>query len=112
MTQKRRTLYGMRLIFLRQLPGAKAVKRKGRYLTASFRALPALKPGTLEAAILISAPVCGLRPVRAARSFTEKVPKPIRVTWSPFFRAPVMELVIASSARPAEIGRASCRERV
>src|SRR5690554_541899 len=101
MTQKRRTLYGMRLIFLRQLPGAKAVKRKGRYLTASFRALPALKPGTLEAAILISAPVCGLRPVRAARSFTEKVPKPIRVTWSPFFRAPVMELVIASNARPA-----------
>ena len=32
---------------------------------------------------------------------TEKVPKPIRVTWSPFFSAPVIELVMASSARPA-----------
>ena len=42
------------------------------YLTASFKALPALKPGTLLAAILISLPVCGLRPLRAARSRTSK----------------------------------------
>ena len=40
---------------------------KIHYLTASLRALPALNAGTLEAAILISLPVCGLRPLRAAR---------------------------------------------
>ena len=40
---------------------------KLHYLTASLRALPALNAGTLEAAIVISAPVCGLRPLRAAR---------------------------------------------
>ncbi len=37
-------------------------------LTASLR-LPALNAGTLEAAILISS-ICGLRPLRAARSRT------------------------------------------
>ena len=47
------------------------------YLTASLRALPALNAGTLEAAIVISLPVCGLRPLRAARSRTSKLPKPI-----------------------------------
>ena len=46
-------------------------------LTLSFRALPALKAGALEAAILISSPVRGLRAVRAGRFFTSKVPKPI-----------------------------------
>ena len=50
---------------------------KSNYLTASLRALPALNAGTLEAAILISLPVCGLRPLRAARSRTSKLPKPI-----------------------------------
>lgn len=47
------------------------------YLTASFKALPALNAGTVVAAILIAAPVCGLRPSRAARSRVSKVPKPI-----------------------------------
>ena len=32
------------------------------YLTASFKALPALNAGTVVAAIWIAAPVCGLRP--------------------------------------------------
>ena len=50
---------------------------KTNYLTASLRALPALNAGTLEAAIVISLPVCGLRPLRAARSRTSKLPKPI-----------------------------------
>src|SRR5690606_27731646 len=72
-----------------------------RSLTASLRALPALNPGILEAAIWISAPVCGLRPVRAARSLTENVPKPTSTTDSPFFNAPVMLSTTASSARPA-----------
>lgn len=47
------------------------------YFTASLRALPALNAGTFDAAISISAPVCGLRPLRAARSRTSKLPKPI-----------------------------------
>src|SRR5690606_16342402 len=69
--------------------------------TASLSALPALKPGFIEAAILISSPVRGLRPVRAARLRTSKVPKPTRVTLSPFFRALVMVAMTASTARPA-----------
>lgn len=47
------------------------------YFTASFRALPGLNAGTFDAGISISAPVCGLRPLRAARSRTSKLPKPI-----------------------------------
>ncbi len=47
------------------------------YLTASFNALPGLNAGTLLAGISISSPVCGLRPLRAARSRTSKLPKPI-----------------------------------
>nr|DAS71747.1 MAG TPA: hypothetical protein [Caudoviricetes sp.] len=36
-----------------------------------------MNAGTLEALILISLPVCGLRPLRAARLRTSKLPKPI-----------------------------------
>lgn len=60
---------------------------KLNYFTASLSALPGLKAGTLEAAISISLPVCGLRPLRAARSRTSKLPKPINCTLSPFARA-------------------------
>jgi hypothetical protein len=52
------------------------------YLTASFNSFPGLKAGTLEAAISISAPVCGLRPFRAARSRTSNVPNPINWIFS------------------------------
>ena len=40
------------------------------YFTRSFRALPALNFGALEAAILIFSPVAGLTPMRAPRSAT------------------------------------------
>ena len=43
----------------------------------------------------------GLRPVRAARSRTEKVPKPITETVSPFFNASVIASIAPSRARPA-----------
>jgi hypothetical protein len=46
------------------------------YLTASFNSFPGLKAGTLEAAMSISSPVCGLRPFRAERSRTSNVPNP------------------------------------
>ena len=45
---------------------------------AAARSLePALKVGCLEAATLMASPVRGLRAVRAARSRTSNVPKPI-----------------------------------
>ena len=47
--------------------GSIKIRFKTNYLIASFNALPDTNAGTLDAAILISAPVCGLRPVRAAR---------------------------------------------
>ena len=63
--------------------------------------MPALKDGILAAAISIVAPVCGLRPVRAARSRTEKVPKPTNATCSPPFNSSVTASINESKARPA-----------
>jgi hypothetical protein len=40
----------------------------------------------LLAAIWIDSPVAGLRPVRAGRSFTSRMPRPLIRTRSPFFR--------------------------
>ncbi len=67
-------------------PSLKLFTATQSYLTASFSALPETNAGTLAAAILISLPVCGLRPVRSARWFTLKVPKPTSCTASPSFR--------------------------
>lgn len=53
--------------------GSIKIRFKTNYLIASFNALPDTNAGTLDAAILISAPACGLRPVRAARLFTLNV---------------------------------------
>lgn len=60
--------------------------------------LPALKRATFLALILITSPVCGLRPLRAARLETEKVPKPTSVTLSPFFKVLVTASTKASMA--------------
>ncbi len=46
--------------------------------------MPALNLATVFAGISIALPVLGLRPVRAALLDTEKVPKPVRTTDSPF----------------------------
>src|SRR5690606_15838618 len=66
-------------------------------LTASLRPLPALKAGALEAFTWMVSPVWGLRAVRAARLRTSKVPKPVRDTLSPFFKASVMASMTAST---------------
>src|SRR5690606_17497346 len=66
-----------------------------------FSVLPGLKPGSFAAEILMVAPVWGLRPSRAARSFTAKVPKPTSVTLSPFCRLLVTLVVQASRTRVA-----------
>jgi hypothetical protein len=76
-------------------------RRPGYPLTASFRPLPALKPGILVAAIVISRPVWGLRPIRSGLSLTANVPNPTRVMESPAFNVASMVLVKASRARPA-----------
>src|SRR5688572_17342298 len=59
-------------------------------LMAAFSVAPAAKRGVFDAAILMTSPVAGLRPLRAARLVTEKVPKPVIPTVSPFFRRSVM----------------------
>src|SRR5580700_7849373 len=66
--------------------------------TAFLSSAPGLNFATLRAAILIVAPVCGLRPFRAFLCDTEKVPKPIKATRSPFRNAPVMLLTAVSIA--------------
>src|SRR4249919_2782612 len=85
----------------RRVPGFVQARRGVDQLTASFSALPALNDGFFDFWILIVSPVFGLRPSRAARSRTWKVPKPTRVTASPFFSALVMTLMAASTALAA-----------
>src|SRR5438034_9256725 len=67
-------------------------------LTAFFKSAPAENFATFRAAILMVAPVCGLRPLRAFLCETENVPKPINATRSPFFRAEVMLSTVVSIA--------------
>src|ERR1700722_5178252 len=67
-------------------------------LTAFFSSAPGENFATLRAAILIVAPVCGLRPFRAFLCDIEKVPKPIKATRSPLRSAPVMLLTVVSIA--------------
>ena len=58
--------------------------KNSNYFTNSLNFLPAENTGTFLAAILISLPVCGFLPVLAALSLRSNVPKPTRVTLSPF----------------------------
>src|SRR5579863_6918934 len=71
-------------------------------LTAFFSSAPGVNFATFRAAILIVAPVCGLRPFRAFLCDTENVPKPISATRSPFRRAPVMLSTAVSIAVVAD----------
>src|SRR3990167_156553 len=95
---------------------APASLRKSIYqLTASFRALPALKVGRFDAEITISSLVRGLRPERDGRCLTANVPKPTSDTGSPFRSAAVMPSMAASSARVAQaldISAASAMESI
>ncbi len=70
-------------------------------LTIALNSAPALNFATFLAAILIVAPVCGLRPSLAALLVTEKVPKPTKVTLSPFFNALLAAPMKASIVLPA-----------
>src|SRR4030095_10921896 len=50
----------------------------------------------------MGSPVCGLRPVRGARSLTANVPKPTRITGSDCFSDSVTASSAAASARVAD----------
>ena len=74
---------------------------KKDYLTASLSAFAARNRGTRAAATFTGSPVLGLRAVRAARVFTEKIPRPAIDTSSPFLSVlviPLMRLSMTSSA--------------
>src|SRR5208283_4973726 len=67
-------------------------------LTTFFSSFPGVNFATRRAAILIVAPVCGFRPLRALRCETENVPNPISATRSPLRRAVVILSTVVSIA--------------
>ena len=66
-----------------------------------FSALPAVNRTTRRFGILIAAPVCGLRAVRALRCAVLNVPNPTNVIDSPFFSDFVMPSKNESTAAAA-----------
>ncbi len=70
-------------------------------LTARLRVSPALNLAWVLAGSLIASPVCGLRPLRAARLPTMNLPKPDSRTSSPLARLSVMVVKTAVTARSA-----------
>lgn len=69
--------------------------RNDYYLMESFNAFPGLNLATLDAGILMTLPSRGFLPFLSARLLTENVPKPTKVTFSPFFKA-----VVTPSVKP------------
>lgn len=81
--------------------GGFLLKNAYRYFTASFKVFDARNFGTRMDLIWIVAPVRGLRPVRPARVFASKMPRPAIETSSPRFKQSVIMPMIASTARSA-----------
>src|SRR4051812_50082819 len=69
--------------------------------TAFLSSAPGVNFATFRAAILMVAPVCGLRPLRAFLCDTENVPKPINATRSPLRRA---EVTLSTAVSMAVVG--------
>lgn len=67
--------------------------------TAVLRVVPALNAGALDALIFNGAPVCGLRPTRAARLRPSNVPKPTNAILSPF-----LSVLVGNTQRLAVVG--------
>src|ERR1700676_2182614 len=65
------------------------------YQTASLSSLAARKATFLLALIWIASPVAGLRPMRAARLRTCRMPRPTMRMRSPFFRCLVIRLTMS-----------------
>src|SRR5450631_4129295 len=70
-------------------------------LTCFLSSTPGVNLATFRAAILMTPPVRGLRPLRALRWETENVPKPTSVTRSPFLSASVTASIRVSMAAAA-----------
>jgi hypothetical protein len=68
------------------------------YFTLPANSFPALNFTTLRAGMLSAFPVLGLRPLRAERFETVKVPKPTNTNLSPFFNADMVVPMKASIA--------------
>ena len=66
--------------------------------TTSLKVLAGRNFGTEVALIFTTAPVCGLRPVRALRTCFSNTPKPVMATFSPAATARVMVSSTASTA--------------
>src|SRR5580704_14776566 len=81
----------------RQSTGAPRISQVCHYNFAD-NSLPALNLATFLALILMTAPVSGFRPLRAALLDTEKVPNPTSVTFPPPFKV----LVTASTKESRE----------
>jgi hypothetical protein len=82
--------------------------RHQRLVNRVFQRVTGFEARNFRSSDLDGGPVRGLRPSRAARAFTAKVPKPTKVTFSPLFNAVDMMVVRASSARPAvDFGRSA-----
>src|SRR5215210_5873967 len=71
--------------------------------TDFFNRAPAENLATFDAGIFISAPVAGLRPLRAARFEREKVPKPINATGSPLVNDAVTVSMNASKVVSTDV---------
>ena len=69
--------------------------------TAALNSAPARNFGTEVALIFTVAPVCGLRPTRAARSAFSNAPKPLMATLSPLATDLTISSTSASTASPA-----------
>src|SRR5574344_1903090 len=94
-------------LYKKTLDNEGSCKKIVNYLfTFFFNSAPALNEGVLVAGMLITAPVCGLRPSRAERSVTLKVPKPTNCTRSPDAKASLTVCNNASKAiREPDKGR-------
>ena len=95
----------------RRRPGPRR-PRHASYLMAFLRPEPAVKRGTLVAAICIDSPVRGLRPSRAPRSATWNLPKPVNVTSPPPLSSSSIVFSTASTAATGVLLRqARCCQR-
>jgi hypothetical protein len=72
------------------------------YITASLRSFDALKAIFLLALILMVSPVAGLRPIRAARLRTWRMPRPGMRMREPFFRCLIIDKQRIAAVRKLE----------
>src|SRR6202453_2514763 len=80
--------------------------------TASFNSLPARKVTFLLALIFTASPVCGLRPIRASRLFTWKIPSPTIRTLLPFTRCLASRSTVSVSMVSAWVLGSSCASAI